>query len=169
MAWENLRTDYTDVTYTGQKKYTQTNNDDGTVSFTDVTNYNNKDTSFFGAKDANAMNGAINTLMATYEDVDALVEMKPVVEELATRNKVLCQRLGLTYGSKLEMRGTATFSGETIVGAMVQMINTSGGAWSVTDRTSVVVSGETVTVRAHGTQYVSTNVMSVYVIAIAEA
>jgi hypothetical protein len=37
-------------------------NSDGTVSFEDVTVYTNKDNSYFGAKDANAINTEINTL-----------------------------------------------------------------------------------------------------------
>lgn len=65
MAWESLPTDYTDAVWSGLKKYTEVTNDDGTISFQDVTQYSNKEKSFFGAKDANKMNGAINTLMGT--------------------------------------------------------------------------------------------------------
>lgn len=56
----NLRTDYTDAVWTGKKKYVIENNGDGTSSITDVTVYDNYENSFFGAKDANAINGAIN-------------------------------------------------------------------------------------------------------------
>ena len=68
MAWENLRVDYTDAIWNGLKKYQSINNADGTVSFQDVTVYSNKDKSFFGAKDANAMNEAINTIMSMVEN-----------------------------------------------------------------------------------------------------
>lgn len=68
MSWELLRTDYTDATWEGLKKYTEVNNDDGTVSFQDVTVYAGKDKSFFGAKDANRMNTAMNILMSMVEN-----------------------------------------------------------------------------------------------------
>lgn len=63
MAWTNLPTNYTDAVWSGNRKYTQVDNSDGTVSFVDKTEYTNKENSFFGAADANAMNAAINTLM----------------------------------------------------------------------------------------------------------
>lgn len=63
MSWENLPTNYTDAVFTGLRKYQQINNDDGTVSFQDVTVYQNEENSFFGANDANQMNAAINQLM----------------------------------------------------------------------------------------------------------
>lgn len=68
MAWELLPVNYTDATWSGLKKYTQVDNDDGTVSFQDVTVYSNKDNSFFGAKEANRMNEALNTLMSMVEN-----------------------------------------------------------------------------------------------------
>ena len=63
MAWTNLPTNYTDAVWSGNRKYTQVDNSDGTVSFVDKTEYTNKENSFFGAAEANAMNAAINTLM----------------------------------------------------------------------------------------------------------
>ena len=56
----DLRTDYTDAVWTGKKKYIIEDNGDGTASITDVTSYDNYEKSFFGAKDANAINAAIN-------------------------------------------------------------------------------------------------------------
>ena len=64
MAWEKLPTNYTDVSWQGLKKYYQIENEDGTVSFQDVTVYENKENSFFGAKDANDMNEAMNNIMS---------------------------------------------------------------------------------------------------------
>lgn len=64
MAWNPLPTNYTDASWSGLKKYTQVANEDGTISFEDETVYTNKENSFFGAADANAMNTAINALMA---------------------------------------------------------------------------------------------------------
>ena len=64
MTWTNLPTNYTDAVYSGLKKYQMINNGDGTVSFQDVTDYSQEENSFFGADDANAMNGAINDIMS---------------------------------------------------------------------------------------------------------
>lgn len=65
MAWTNLPTNYTDAVWSGLKRYLMVNNEDGTVSFQDVTVYSNKENSFFGAMDANRMNEALNTMMST--------------------------------------------------------------------------------------------------------
>lgn len=67
MAWELLPVNYTDATWSGLKRYNQISNDDGTVSFQDVTVYSDKENSFFGAKEANRMNEALNTLMSMVE------------------------------------------------------------------------------------------------------
>lgn len=69
MSWTLLPTDYTDAVWSGLKRYTQIDNSDGTVSFNDVTTYTNKEKSFFGAKDANRMNEAMNLIMSTF-DID---------------------------------------------------------------------------------------------------
>lgn len=68
MAWELLPVNYTDATWSGLKKYIEVQNGDGTVSFQDVTVYSNKENSFFGAKEANRMNEALNTLMSMVEN-----------------------------------------------------------------------------------------------------
>lgn len=68
MSWTLLPTDYTDAVWSGLKRYTQIDNSDGTVSFNDVTTYTNKEKSFFGAKDANKMNQALNYIMSMVEN-----------------------------------------------------------------------------------------------------
>lgn len=68
MAWELLPVDYTDAVWAGLKRYNQINNEDGSVSFQDITSYTGKDKSFFGAKDANRMNEALNTIMSMVEN-----------------------------------------------------------------------------------------------------
>lgn len=68
MAWELLPTNYKDAVWNGLKKYTEVRNDDGTVSFQDVTQYSNWENSFFGAKDANRMNEALNAIMSMVEN-----------------------------------------------------------------------------------------------------
>ena len=74
MAWSLLPTNYTNAVWNGLKKYTKVDNADGTVSFNDVTAYTNKETSFFGAKDANKMNGALNYIMSMLENGTDLYE-----------------------------------------------------------------------------------------------
>ncbi len=68
MAWKALKTDYKDMAWSGLKKYTQIDNNDGTLSFQDVTAYTDKEKSFFGAKDANQMNEALNYIMTRLEN-----------------------------------------------------------------------------------------------------
>lgn len=68
MAWELLPVDYTDAAWAGLKRYNQINNEDGSVSFQDITAYTGKEKSFFGAKDANRMNEALNTIMSMVEN-----------------------------------------------------------------------------------------------------
>lgn len=74
MAWELLPVDYTDAVWSGLKKYNTVENDDGTVSFQDVTQYSHKEKSFFGAYEANRMNEALNTLMSMVENGTDLYE-----------------------------------------------------------------------------------------------
>ena len=69
MAWTNLPTDYKDAVWNGNRKYRQINNSDGTVSFEDVTEYSQKENSFFGAAEANQMNAAMNELAENIESV----------------------------------------------------------------------------------------------------
>lgn len=68
MAWELLPVNYTDAVWSGLKKYEQINNADGTISLQDVTVYSHKENSFFGAKEANRMNEALNTIMSMLEN-----------------------------------------------------------------------------------------------------
>lgn len=75
MAWELLPVDYTDAVWSGLKRYNEVTNNDGTVSFQDVTQYSNREKSFFGAKDANRMNEALNTLMNMVENGTDLYEV----------------------------------------------------------------------------------------------
>ena len=68
----DLRTDYKDdvldTSVNTQRKYQMTTNEDGTVSFTDVTEYSQVGDTF-GAADVNAMNEAVvglNNKMPTF-------------------------------------------------------------------------------------------------------
>ena len=70
MAWTKLPTDYTDAIWNGNRKYNMITNSDGTVSFEDVTEYTNKENSFFGATEANQMNAGMNELAENMESVE---------------------------------------------------------------------------------------------------
>lgn len=74
MAWEMLPTNYTDAVWSGLKKYQLINNNDSTVSLQDVTVYSKREQSFFGSKEANRMNEALNTLMSMVESGTDLYE-----------------------------------------------------------------------------------------------
>lgn len=64
MAFELLKTDYVDAVFEGLRRYMIGDNGDGTVSFIDVTNYTVREGAFFGAKDANTINTAVNAILA---------------------------------------------------------------------------------------------------------
>lgn len=74
MAWKLLPVNYTDAVWSGLKRYNAIQNEDGSVSFQDVTTYSGKENSFFGAKDANRMNEALNTIMSMVENGTSLYE-----------------------------------------------------------------------------------------------
>ena len=92
MAWERLPVNYTDAVWSGLKRYSMVNNEDGTVSFQDVTVYSHKENSFFGAKDANRMNEALNSIMSMLENgtdlytafQDYFATQKTLFEQTAT-------------------------------------------------------------------------------------
>lgn len=63
-----LKIDYKDAVYTGNRKYTQSNNADGTISLVDATAYSTEGDPF-GAADVNATNSAVN---ANSDNISAL-------------------------------------------------------------------------------------------------
>lgn len=74
MAWSLLPVNYKDAVWTGYRKYNLIENTDGTISLLDVTVYSQKESSFFGANDANRMNEALNTIMSMVENGTDLYE-----------------------------------------------------------------------------------------------
>ena len=68
MSWTPLSERYEDAMWEGLKRYIEIDNHDGTVSFQDVTQYSNKQKSFFGANEANRMNKALNVIMTALEN-----------------------------------------------------------------------------------------------------
>lgn len=69
--WTDLPTNYEDARYSGDRKFEMKKNTDNTVSLTDVTVYENEDISrtFFGAAEANQINGGMNKLVGAVNDV----------------------------------------------------------------------------------------------------
>lgn len=57
----DLKTDYQDYTFMGNKKFNLINNPDGTVSFEDMTEYSVEGDEF-GANDINATNQRVNEM-----------------------------------------------------------------------------------------------------------
>ena len=81
MSWEQLKTNYADAVFSGLRKYRTINNEDGTVSFEDVTDYEVKEESYFGAKDVNSINGAINSIMGSLGKSGNLDELQTQTKE----------------------------------------------------------------------------------------
>lgn len=118
MSWEQLPTDYTDAVWSGYKKYTQIDNDDGSISFVDITEYTNKDNSFFGADEANKMNYALNAIMDSLENGTDLYQtfldwfesqeeyftdaMTEYMESLTTQGDALLTEIEEDYASQIE-------------------------------------------------------------------
>ena len=67
MAIAKLPTNYVDEVVSGTRKYTMTENQDNTVSFTDVSTYTTEG-SGYGATDINATNGTVNDVIDLAED-----------------------------------------------------------------------------------------------------
>ena len=105
MSWTPLPTDYTDAVWSGMRKYIQIDNPDGTVSFQDVTIYTGKEKSFFGAKDANQMNAAINALTQDMKEV--IDDSKPSSATTYSSNKI-----------EGELGKRVPFSGGTMTGPL---------------------------------------------------
>lgn len=111
MSWKMLPTNYTDAVWAGLKRYNEITNEDGTVSFQDVTQYSNRDNSFFGAADANRMNEAMNAIMSMvdngtnlYEDFQSYF----TVQKAAFKNQADSINAGFeTYVANLEKQGDA--------------------------------------------------------------
>jgi len=108
MAWEPLPTNYTDAVWSGSKKYRMINNEDGTVSFEDVTVYSNRENSFFGAKEANRMNEALNTMMPTWGAGETFFceEIPTGVDNTTKIGQAILEMLQKSSCAKLNIVGT---------------------------------------------------------------
>ena len=68
----SLKTDYKDAMFQGSRKYQMIQNDDGTISFEDVTEYTQTGDSF-GAKDINETNTEVEKKFDSTDVVDPMV------------------------------------------------------------------------------------------------
>ena len=79
-----LKTDYKDAVFSGERKYQEIFNNDGTKSFTDRTVYTEAGDKF-GANDINATNSAINALQGLRQvlvDVSKWSNTAPYMQEI---------------------------------------------------------------------------------------
>ena len=137
-----LKTDYKDAVYTGDRKYTQTNNADGTISLVDATAYTTEG-DVFGAADINATNQAVNTNAAN-------------VTALQQKIKTTTKNITLTAASW--SNGSYTISDSLITASSIQEIipatNISADQYKALVKASIVATGQSVgsiTIKAFGT------------------
>lgn len=137
-----LKTDYKDAVYTGNRKYTQTNNADGTISLVDATAYSTEGDPF-GATDINATNQAVNANAAN-------------VSALQQTIKTTTKNITLTAASWSNV--SYTISDSLITASSIQEIipatNISFDQYKALVKASIVATGQSVgsiTIKAFGT------------------
>ena len=115
----DLKTNYVDDVLDSSKnqlrKYQQIQNDDGTVSFVDVTEYSTTGTSF-GAKDINDTNAAVNELNNSLDSLNSKLSQKQTLLEIGSFkgniNNVIegSLRYGTAWCRSTECSGTQPIS-----------------------------------------------------------
>lgn len=137
-----LKTDYKDAVYTGNRKYTQTNNTDGTISLVDATAYSTEG-DVFGAADINATNQAVN---ANSTNISALQQ----TIKTTTKN--------ITLTAASWSGGSYTISDSLITASSIQEIipapSISADQYKALVKASIVATGQSVgsiTIKAFGT------------------
>ena len=137
-----LKTDYKDAVYTGNRKYTQTNNADGTISLVDATAYSTEGDPF-GANDINATNSAIN---ANSDSISVL----------QAKIKTTAKQITLTAASWSS--GSYTIRDSLITATSNQEIipapSISANQYKALVKASLVATGQTtgsITIKAFGT------------------
>lgn len=137
-----LKTDYKDAVYTGNRKYTQTNNADGTISLVDATAYSTEGDPF-GASDINATNSAVN---ANSTNISAL----------QAKIKTTAKQITLTAASWSS--GSYTIRDSLITATSNQEIipspSISADQYKALVKASIVATGQSVgsiTIKAFGT------------------
>ena len=137
-----LKTNYKDAVYTGSRKYTPTNNADGTISLVDATAYSTEG-DVFGAADINATNQAVNANAAN-------------VTALQQTIKTTTKNITLTAASWSS--GSYTISDSLITASSIQEIipsqSITADQYKALVKASIVATGQTagaITIKAFGT------------------
>lgn len=137
-----LKTNYKDAVYTGNRKYTQTNNADGTISLVDATAYSTEGDTF-GATDINATNSAVNANSGN-------------ISVLQQTIKTTTKNITLTAASW--SNGSYTISDSLITASSIQEIipatSISADQYKALVKASIVATGQSVgsiTIKAFGT------------------
>lgn len=137
-----LKTDYKDAVYTGDRKYTQTNNADGTISLVDATAYSTEG-DVFGAADINATNQAVN---GNSTNISAL------------QQKIKTTTKNITLTAASWSNGSYTISDSLITASSIQEIipapSISADQYKALVKASIVATGQSVgsiTIKAFGT------------------
>lgn len=131
MAKATLPTNYQDdilnVSTEGKRKYRMVYNDDGTVSFEDVTPYD-QEGSDFGAGDINATNEAVNQSLDKAKVIDDLETIQAVTKEGFVMGALAGKALNESLQNVgLNITHIKTFSGYTSsAGTNVTISNISG-------------------------------------------
>ena len=137
-----LKTDYKDAVYTGDRKYTPTNNADGTISLVDATAYSTEG-DVFGAADINATNQAVN---GNSTNISAL------------QQKIKTTTKNITLTAASWSNGSYTIRDSLITASSIQEIipatNISADQYKALVKASIVATGQSVgsiTIKAFGT------------------
>lgn len=137
-----LKTDYKDSVYTGNRKYTQTSNTDGTISLVDATAYSTEGDAF-GASDINATNSAVN---ANSDSISALQQTIKSTAKQITLTAASWSSGSYTIRDTLI---TATSNQEIIPAPGI-----SADQYKALVKASIVATGQTagaITIKAFGT------------------
>lgn len=178
MSTTPLSTDFKDdilASANPKRKYQMIYNDDGSVSFTDVTQYDQTG-SIFGAKEVNEERAAINNIderrLVTLDEIDLVTEEGYFVDAkaVAALNRkiddapvMLAGKMNLYYKSSSQMTGSASvdskFNGCKVL-VSVQSVEGTPYTGSYTWNVTGIVSGGKLTIDAWGAGFVSDHVLS---------
>lgn len=135
---EDLKTNYVDdvldTTKNQLRKYQQIQNDDGTVSFVDVTEYTQVGTSF-GARDINDTNAAINDVNGKLQKINGILSINPNYGEIVSENCNYYEN-GIYYIDVLVTIGTSVPAS-----AQLFSINRGSGTPIISKRLDAILEG----------------------------
>lgn len=111
MAIAKLPTNYADEVVSGERKYRQINNQDGTVSFEDESTYTTQG-SQYGATDLNLINATVNELIDLSEDnLDTLSSTNDKITRIVNGNTVAARATRADTASSADTASNALSAG----------------------------------------------------------